>query len=355
MYSQPIQKNLELFIRSSLILFILLLLTACQDSSSSSTPALLTEFSGHEMTIDYRILVGQNLLENDRETIQHILADTFNEVDQIYNKWNPHSELSKLNSLKAHVKVRLSEKLLTLLNLTNQMFILTEGRFDPTIEPLQTLWKKHLEKGSIPSQEELKSLAKTVGWKKIHIHEGFFYKEVDEIQMDLGGIAKGYCVDLIVERLNKAGYKNVFVEWGGEIRASGIHPEQRPWNIFISRLGDTRPENAIAILSLNNQAIATSGDYLQSWTIQNREGSMDTYSHIIDPVLLKPLMVTPSTIASVSVISTSCARADALATALMLFPNIKEAHAWGEKIKKEIKEDVNFWIVSRDDLLGPKS
>lgn len=353
MYSQLTQKNLKLFFRRSLILFILLLFTACQDSSSSSSPPL-TEFLGHEMTIDYRILVGQKLLKNDRETIQQIIADTFNEVDQIYNKWNPHSELSKLNSLKAHVKVPLSEKLLTLLNLTNQMFILTEGRFDPTIEPLQALWKKHLEKGSIPSQEELKSLAKTLGWEKIHIHESFFYKDRDEIQMDLGGIAKGYCVDLIVERLNKAGYKNVFVEWGGEIRASGIHPEQRPWNIFISRLGDTRPENAIAILSLNNQAIATSGDYLQSWTIQNAEGFMDTYSHIIDPVVLKPLMVTPSTIASVSVVSPSCARADALATALMLFPNVKEAHAWGEKIKKEIKEDLYFWIVSRDEQLGPK-
>lgn len=347
MYSELVKKNFWRFIPRSILLFILIWISACQEATP---PPAVTEFSGHEMTIDYRILVGQKLLEEDRKIIQQIIADTFNEVDQIYNKWNPHSELSKLNSLKAHIQVPLSKKLLTLLDLTNQMVILTEGRFDPTIEPLQALWKDYLERGSIPPQKEIESIANTIGWDKIHIHEGVFYKDSDEIQMDLGGIAKGYCVDLIVERLNQAGFENVFVEWGGEIKASGMHPERRPWNIFISKLGDVRPENAIAMLSLNNQAIATSGDYLQNWSIQNAEGFIDTYSHIIDPIHLKPLLIAPSTIASVSVVSSSCAIADALATALMLFPHVKEANAWCEKIRKEVRGELYFWIVSRDEL-----
>ena len=301
------------------------------------------------MTIDYRILIGQTLDSSDKKAISKIIEDTFHEVNRVYNKWNPNSELSSLNKLKAGIQVQLSPELEQLLLLTDDIVQLTEGRFDPTIEPVQALWKRYLEQDTIPSPAELQSLSLLVGWNKIHFAKGLFYKDGDEVSMDLGGIAKGYCIDLLVERLNHQGFKNVFVEWGGEIRVSGEHPDKRPWTIFISDLGNINPENALAIVNLQNQAIATSGDYLQNWLVSGEGDQMITYFHVIDPATLQPRMATLQSVASASVLASSCAFADGLATAAMMFSSVEEAQVWADKLKKQFPE-LSFWLVSRSEI-----
>ena len=171
-----------------------------------------------------------------------------------------------------------------------RMTELSEGRFDPTIEPLQKLWKEHLAQGTVPSKPQIDALLPAIGWNKIHLSKGKICKDHDLTSLDLGGIAKGYCVDLLVERLNANGYPSIFVEWGGEIRTSGQHPDNRPWTIFISRFGNPDPEKALAILTLRNQAIATSGDYIQQWKVQKENtGEEAVYFHIIDPLTGQPL------------------------------------------------------------------
>lgn len=322
-------------------------------SCSNSTHEKLTLFSGNEMTINYRILIGHPLSASEKALVSKIIRDTFEEVNHIYNKWNPFSELSCLNQLKAGTVVSISTELEQLLKLTGKIVLLSEGRFDPTIEPLQALWKKHLEQGQIPSEGAILSVAATIGWNKIHFGHGKFHKDLDDIQLDLGGIAKGYCVDLLTDRLNEAGYTNLFVEWGGEIRTMGEHPQGRPWNIFISRLGNINPENAIAKINLRNQAIATSGDYFQSWAIKAKKGDnayqTTTYFHILDPVNLTPLIITRENVASASVLAPSCALADGLATTALMFRSKEEAQRWADKITHDYPE-IAFWIVSREDL-----
>jgi FAD:protein FMN transferase len=298
-------------------------------------------FSGNEMTIDYKIIVGQRLSPHEETVIKTLIQETFTEVNTLYNKWNPQSELSQLNQLPANLKKEISPELFQLLELTQKMVLLTEGRFDPTIEPLQQLWRAALLKKTVPSEEEIQSIVPAIGWDKIHYEDRLFWKEHAQTRLDLGGIAKGYCVDLLVERLNAKGFYDVFVEWGGEIRASGQHPNQRPWNIFISRLGDTNPENSIAHLNLINQAIATSGDYLQNWSTDTQ-----TFFHVLDPKNHHLMPIKSGSIAMTSVLGSSCAEADALATALMVFSSVKEAEIWAESIKEK-RPGVMYWIISR--------
>lgn len=328
------------------ILFILsFLILGC----SSKEQVKQTTFSGNIMTIDYKIIVGSSLNNTQKENVQQIIQETFNEVNDIYNKWNPNSELSKLNQLKKGTPVKISEKLGDFLKKTDYLVSLTHGLFDPTIEPLQQLWKKHLSQGEEPSQKEIKQTAQAVGWNKIHVQNGYFFKEYDETSIDLGGIAKGFAVDLLAGNLNKAGFSDVFVEWGGEIKASGMHPDNRPWHIFISRLEDANPDNAIAHLDLKNQAIATSGDYLQNWTVKkDNDQESVTYFHVIDSKKGFPLEIKPGSIASVSVVAKDCFVADGIATALMLFQSTKEAEAWGESVKK-VYPELQFWIVTRSE------
>lgn len=286
------------------------------------------------MTIDYRILIGKSLSLTEEKQVERAIQSTFNEVNAIYNKWNPNSELTALNNHSIHTPFPLSPKLEKLLLMTNEMVSLTDGKFDPTVESVQELWKQ----GHIPSEKDLQSRA--VGWHHLHFTAGQVIKTQD-VKIDLGGIAKGYAVDLLLEALKIEGFSDIYVEWGGEIAAAGKHPTGRPWTVYISRLEDTSPHHAIDILSLENKAVATSGDYLQQWQIGE-----ETYCHIIDPRTKKALKTTRTSVASASVCAQSCAVADGLATAAMLFSSVDDAKKWLEEIKSK-QPDIDFWLMSR--------
>jgi thiamine biosynthesis lipoprotein len=325
-------------------LISLLLLSGCKTSTQADVKPFVAIFTQNIMTIDYHILIGHPLNLIERQRIQSIIDQTFAEVDVIYNKWNPSSEISKLNRLKTGESIRLSDSLFQFLTQLSELVALTNGRFDPTIEPLQQLWKSKLEKGLIPSAEELSSIKPCLGWDKIHFEDGFFIKDDNRTQLDFGGVAKGLCVDLLVERLNQAGFENVFVEWGGEIRASGIHPSRRPWNIYISHLDDPNPAHALAYVSLINQAIATSGDYFQYWTITTEDGNEKMYCHIFDPHTLSPVLVQPGSVASASLIADNCLTADSLAKVLMLFESKEKAEEWIENLR-QTHPRLQFWMA----------
>lgn len=266
----------------------------------------MTEVAGTEMTMPYRILFSGG----SREEVQAIARLTFDEVDAIFNDWNPGSEISKLNQLEAHQVVRLSPKMSAFLGRVGRLVALTDGLFDPTIRPVHQLWKTKLTQGTVPSNEELEELRQAVGWEKIRTAGGFFCKEHSATELDLGGVAKGHCVDLLVERLGQAGYENVYVSWSGEVRASGRHPRGRAWTVAVRLPGERRPATT---LTLEDAAVATSGDYLQNWEVEGV-----TYTHVIDPRTLRPLVVTAGSTASATVTAESCMEADALATAAML-------------------------------------
>ncbi len=323
--------------KSLLLLFCsLLLLTACKKKSDHTSL-----FIGNEMTINYRIIIGKEVTPREKADIEGVIAATFDEVNTIFNKWNPHSELSKLNRMAAHTPIQMSPQMAHCLAITHEVVQLTEKRFDPTVNPLQNLWKKYLSRGGIPPENEISALIPAIGWDKIHLKNGMFSKDLALTSLDLGGIAKGLCVDMLVERLNQQGFPSVFVEWGGEIRVTGIHPEPRPWTISILGIQDSLPEHRIASVELKDEAIATSGDYLQNWTIDGV-----TYFHIIDPKTLMPLTMHPGSIASASIKAKSCAFADGLATAAMIFPSREEAEQWLTGLLQRYP-DLSFWIITR--------
>jgi len=324
------------------LLISFLIFSGCNSQPEEKT----TEFKDTAMAMEYKVIVGKPLRSLERNKVKKIIRDSFVEINTIYNKWNQNSEVSRINHLKAGETMPISPKLENLLKQVDEIVKISNGRFDPTVEPLQQLWKEKLDLGGIPNQDEIDEITQAVGWNNIHVENSRCWKDHDQTSLDLGGIAKGLGVDLIVERLNKAGHPDVFVEWGGEIRASGQHPDQRPWKIFISRFSDPNPESAIAHFELNNQAIATSGDYLQNWTIiKDRE--CVTYCHIFDPHHHTPLVAKHDTVASVSVVAPKCALADALATTAMTFSTSQEAKEWAETVQEK-DSSISFWIVTRE-------
>lgn len=319
-------------------LFALLLLSSCQDSSKP------TEFSGQAMTMEYKVLVGRPLSNGEQQQVESIIATTFDTVDATYNHWNPDSEISHINRMKSGETVAISTELASLLNALDNLVTLSDGYFDPTIAPLQNLWKLHLENGTAPSDVEIATVSPAVGWHHIHVADGQLWKDHDLTALDLGGVAKGLAVDLITEQLVDAGYPNTFVEWGGEIRATGQHPEGRPWQVFISQKGSPDPAQALDHVALQDTAIATSGNYYQRWSVTDDEGHSKTYTHIINPRTLSPLEVRDGSISSTSVLASSCSLADTLATTAMLFPTTAEAKSWAQQLQNRYP-DIVIWIA----------
>lgn len=332
-------------VRSAIFLAVILVLSYFSVNRRSNTQySDVTIFADIAMTVPYRITIGKTLNDKEREKVQKIIREAFKEIDAIYNKWNPLSELSRLNQMKAGEVSKISSGLEALLLQAQHLVELTEGRFDPSIEPIQKIWKEALEKGTIPDQKSIQEASLAVGWKNIHINNGTFVKDHDKTSIDLGGIAKGFLVDDLVEKLNQAGFPDVLVDWGGELKAAGKHPTGRNWNIFIARLGDSDPQHAAAEIPLNDQAIATSGDYQQIWTVRNEKGEEVQYFHIINPFTLQPLIARKDSIASVSVLAENCAFADGLATAGMMFDTAEEAQLWAESIRKDFPK-MTFWFI----------
>lgn len=188
----------------------------------------------------------------------------------------------------------------------------TLGAFDITVGPLVDLWGFGPDPVPeyIPSQTALDALRPAIGYQNLQVQRqppALLKKATSAI--DLSAIAKGYSVDVIAQWLEAHEFNDYLVEVGGELRAHGHKPDGSPWRIAI----ETPSEDArqiYQVVKVNNMAVATSGNYRNYY---QQEGVR--YSHTLDPSTLRPVT---HNLASVTVIDASAARADALATALMV-------------------------------------
>lgn len=312
-----LQNTLWSFLKLLVLLFVMVSCT----KSPPKDPC--THFEGVAMTIPYALTVGKKLSSKEQTSIAELIDATFKEVHETFDNWNPNSEISRLNQAPKNTLIPLSPSLQDLLSLCSQIVTLSGGRFDPTVAPLEQVWRTSKN----PSAEELQTACDALGWNHISIHNGIFKKDSAETRLDLCAISKGLCIDWIVERLQKLGYTDLMVEWGGEFRAIGHHPANRDWVVLIDP-GLKVKNQSMAPLPLRNCAMATSG-----------------YTPLIDPLTASPIEKTKYSIASATVIAPTCALADALATAARLFHNRKEAESWAQEVV-DLYPDVKFWILS---------
>ncbi len=329
----------------------LLLLASCQVKSPHQTSVPkdpCSQFEGKAMSAPYHIFIGKQIQDKERKIVEETIQKTFLEIDSLFNPSNPNSEISRLNAAPADALIPLSVPLQDLLSLCGQLVNLSGGRFDPTIEPLGRVWKESLDQQKMPSSEELQQACDASGWRHIDIKNGIFRKNHSNTRLDLGGILKGQCIDWLAERLQKLGFSDFFIEWGGEMRALGKHPLIGDWVVQINPQLTSRGQ-PIAPVPLRNSAIAMSGDYeRKGWTLpedRSSDGKPHRYFHIIDPIAGQPLETTGYSIASAIVLAPTCVLADALATAAMLFPTHKEAEKWAQEVVDHYS-DVSFWILS---------
>lgn len=304
MPSISLQKNL-------FCLLFVILLSSC---SSSSERLQEITISGRTMGTTYHIKVVSSS-SMDVTRLQKEVDQRLIEINQSMSTYLPDSEISRFNVFeKEKEPFSISADFLKVMLQAEQLYKLSEGAWDGTLIPLIRLWGFG---GAQPLQqlppEDMIAEAKThVGFDLITIHpDGHLIKRKASVQIDLASIAKGFGVDQISVRLGSLGYANHLVEIGGEVFATGRRLDGQPWRVGINRpRAEATATEVYKVVALQDQAMATSGDYRNFQIIEGR-----TYSHIVDPRSGYPVQ---NGVVSASVIADNCTFADGLATALMV-------------------------------------
>lgn len=250
-------------------------------------------------------------------------------VDASMSVFNPRSTISRINSgASRQTDAMLSE----VIKKAEEVSRATHGAFDITVMPLVNAWGFGFKSGALPTDAQVDSLRALVGYKKIHLlGEGLLKKDDPRTMLDCGAIAKGYAVDRIALLLRQRGVRNYLIEIGGEVVTKGRNPEGggHPWQVAVARPSDDKTAAAPGgdyqtILSLENAALATSGNYRNFYVKDGRK-----YAHTIDPRTGRPVQ---HSLLSATVIAPDCATADAYATAFMVM-GLEEAKALIQKDK----------------------
>ncbi len=271
-------------------------------------------FSGKTMATTYHIKVVTGFFKNTkslREKIELRLED----IDRSMSTFRKDSEISRFNAInRMGEKFFISDDFFKVLTVAKQLHLLTEGAWDGTVEPLVNLWGfgNSEIKNKIPGKQEIQAVLQYIGFNHIEISGNrYLVKEKVPISLDLASIAKGYAVDQIAIIIRTYGIKNFLVEIGGEGFASGIRKDGKRWKIGINMPQKDAPfDQVYKVLTLQNKAFATSGDYRNYFELDGKR-----FSHILDPRSGYPIA---NGVVSVSILADTCTFADGLATAVMV-------------------------------------
>jgi len=281
----------------------LFLLTVGQASRpAQASPELLRlEQSAEAMGSAYSIAV----YGYDREQMQAAVEAAFDEVrqlDSMLSNYKPDSEWSEVNREAARHPVRISPELFQLLSACQAYSRESEGAFDISVGPLMKVWGFYKGTGHLPHRAEVLAAMESVGYRHVHLDPTSQTVSFDRagVELDPGGIGKGYAVDRMVDVLKSKGIAIALVAASGSsIYGLGAPPnEPRGWHITIR---DPRNERAsVAEAFLKNESLSTSGSYEKFFRAEGH-----VYSHIMDPRtgypapgMLSVSLITPRTIDS---------------------------------------------------------
>lgn len=245
--------------------------------------------------------------------VSKLVYERISALNRLFSDYEPESELMRLSRISGRgQKFPVSPEMLEILEEAQGLSEESGGTFDVTVGPLVKLWRKSRRVRELPPVEELAAARKSVGYQFVEIdHEGRTTTLVKPgMQLDLGGIAKGYAAQVAIDLLKEKGIRQALCAMAGDIVVSEPPPGKAGWRIGIAPLedGDGEPERFVL---LKNLAISTSGDSQQFVVIDGVR-----YSHILDPRTGLGL----TTSSSVTVITPRGSTADGLGKTLSVLP-----------------------------------
>ena len=321
-----------------LLLGVLLcaLLAGCEQETA---PEVL-QLSGQTMGTTWSATLPRGSGVTNAAALTQKLQDRLDRINRLMSTYDPQSEVSRFNRLATTDWFALSAETVEVIALSLEVSRLTDGAFDISVGPLVELWGFGATPRAqqIPTESQVSQALALVGYKnlQLRLQPPALRKQIPGLRIDLSAVAKGYAVDALADVLAQQGLSSYLLEVGGELRVAGARDATAPWRIAIEKpLEGVR--DVARVLALSHTGLATSGNY-RNFYLENGQ----RYVHTLDPVSGRPVR---HRLASVTVLDPSCARADALATALMV---MGEEH--GRRFCEKRGVAAYFLIHDQDDL-----
>jgi FAD:protein FMN transferase len=292
------------------------LLLCCWSCTSKpkDQPLPYLTLEGKTMGTYYRITYADSLKRNFQEDIEAALLELNAELSTYIDT----SLISRFNNSPdlAFALPAKSRHFMPNLNKSREVYEISGGAFDPTVMPLVQYWgfgpkgEKKLSKVDTFKVDSLKQFVglKYLSWTK---KGDQLIRSKKGVQLDFNAIAQGYAVDELGRVLASKGIRNYLVDIGGEVLGKGRNPRNEAWTIGISTPREGAATNEVqTTVSLDNRALATSGNYRKYYDVQGLK-----VSHTINPATGFPER---SVLLSTTVFAPDAMTADAFATTCMV-------------------------------------
>lgn len=240
-------------------------------------------------------------------------AGILDQLQQVDNSLSPFNETSIISRVNRNETVEVNDLFTDVFTMAQDIAADTHGAFDITVAPLVNTWGFGFKQGTPPTKAVIDSLLAIVGYEKVKLSGRHVVKQDARTMLDCSAIAKGYGCDVVARYLRDQGVTNYMIEIGGEIVAHGVNDKQTAWRIGVTKPTDDSlniNQELQTIIDVADKAMATSGNYRNFYYKNGRK-----YAHTIDPATGYPVQ---HSILSATVLTNSCARADAYATAFMV-------------------------------------
>jgi thiamine biosynthesis lipoprotein len=254
-----------------------------------------------------RVVVIADDVAGGNQCVESALDEIHN-VDNLMSDYKEDSEISRVNKNAFARPVKVGPATFEVIRKSIEISKLTDGAFDITVGPLVKLFRTARDTGKAPAPEQIADAKAKVGYEKLILNdeERTVRFTVDGMALDLGGIAKGYAVDMAIEATRRHGALGAMVDLGGHIRCFGTPPQgKKTWTIGLQDPKNDGGPGILLKLTIEDAAVTTSGDYQQYAVIDGKR-----HSHILD----RKTGDSVQGLSSVTIIADNATTADALAT-----------------------------------------
>lgn len=265
--------------------------------------------------------VYQKIDINNNENLESIANESVKLMrffEKTLSFYDSESDVSRINNNAGKSFVNVSQYTFDIIKASIEYSKLTDGIFDITIAPFIKKWGINTKTPNVLNSSEVEESIHLVNYENILIDEKstsvMLAKE--KMQIDLGGIAKGYIADKIIEFYKSKNIKNAIINIGGNVKCLGRRNIDESWNIGILE-PQKHSTKYVCCVTLNNESLVTSGGYERAF-IYNKK----LFHHILNPVTGFPAN---TDLKSISIIHHDSLHADGLSTPLFIMGKYKAA------------------------------
>lgn len=247
---------------------------------------------------------------NERKTLQFAAdaLDWIGKFEAKFSRFQPGSIVSRINAAAGHSWIETDPETDQMLDIADGLFNLTEGILDPTLLPLLRVWDWKTVHEKLPEASAVHQALSLTGWGKVQRRPGAVFLPQAGMGLDFGGFGKELAVDALAKIARNAAIKDVLVDLGRDVFATGGNGAHSFWHVGIE--DGNHPGQCWGGLAISGRAVSASGNYARKFTHAGV-----TYGHILDPRTGWPVN---NGMSAVTIVAPTCLEAGIYSTAVFV-------------------------------------